>query len=179
MLRIHLSDLYKDLRQHTRGIKESFPRSSGDPTSRIRISTAEQILSHDENVEISLNGGRRQDPMDGSEAISLRCRAMEFNNDSQSLPAHLQSSSARRVIMRPGDKTGLLEQNYLWQRRASNRVCSRSICQIFMRISGNTLEVPRKVSPEAQEILRHRSGARLMNRFCHMLKLTNFMIRGR
>ena len=71
-------------------------------------------MSHDENVGISLNGGRRQGPMDGSEAISLRCRAMDLDNDSQSLPAHLKSSSARRVIMRPGDKAGLLDQNYLW-----------------------------------------------------------------
>ena len=70
------SDLDDNRREHTRGIKESFPRSSGDPTSRIRSRTGEQILSHDENVEFSFNGGRRQGPMDSSEAISLRCRAM-------------------------------------------------------------------------------------------------------
>ena len=62
---------HKNLREHTRGIKEHCPRCSGDPTSRIRSTTEEQILSHDENVEFSLNGGRRQGQMDGSEAISL------------------------------------------------------------------------------------------------------------
>ena len=109
-----MSDLDKNLREHTRGIKEHCPRRSGDPTSRIRSTTGEQILSHDENVEISLNGGRRQGPMDGSEAISLRCRAMEFDNDSQSLPAHLQSSSVHsnsfiRKECAGGTNTGLPE----------------------------------------------------------------------
>ena len=84
-----MSDLDKNLREHTRGTKESFPRSSGDPTSRIRSTTGEQILSHDENLEFSFNEGRRQGPMDGSEAKSLRCRAMDLDNDSQSLPAPL------------------------------------------------------------------------------------------
>ena len=126
MLRILTSDLDENRREHTRSIKESFPKSSGDPTSRIRSRTGEQSLSHDENVEFSFNGGRGQGPMDGSEAISLRCRAMGFNNDSQGLPAPLKSSAAQIVIMRPGDKAGLLDQNYVWQRRASNEVCSGS-----------------------------------------------------
>ena len=126
VLRIYLSDLHKNFREHTRGIKEHCPRRSGDPTSRILSTTGEQILSHDENVEFSFNAGRRQGPMDGSEAISLRCRAMDLDNDSQRLPAPLKSNSARRVIMRPGDKAGLLDQNYVWQRRTSNEVCSGS-----------------------------------------------------
>ena len=35
-------------------------------------------------VGISMIWGRRQGPMDGSEAISLRWRAMDFTHDSQS-----------------------------------------------------------------------------------------------
>ena len=41
VLRIQPSDRHEILREHTRHIRESFPRSSGDPTSRIRSLTEE------------------------------------------------------------------------------------------------------------------------------------------
>ena len=66
---------------------------------------------------------------------------------------------ARRVIMRPGQKGRPSEQNYLWHGGASIVTCSRSICQIFIRFSGNTLDIPRKVVLETRDIPRHGSGA--------------------
>ena len=68
-------------------------------------------------------------------------------------------------VMRPRKKVGLLDQNNLWQQRASNMMCFGSICQIFIRISGNTLEVSRNIVLEAHDIPRHGFGSRLMDRF--------------
>ena len=48
VLRILLSEFHAPLAEHSLGIKESFPRSSGHPTSRIRSMTGAQVLSHDD-----------------------------------------------------------------------------------------------------------------------------------
>ena len=40
--------------------------------SQVRCTGEGLVFPHDENVEISLNEGRRQGQIDGSEAISLR-----------------------------------------------------------------------------------------------------------
>ena len=44
VLAIHLSDLHKDLRKHTRHTKESSPRSSSHSTSRIWSMTGALLL---------------------------------------------------------------------------------------------------------------------------------------
>ena len=43
-----------------------------------------------------------------------------------------------------------------------------------MRLRGNQLDIPRKVSPEAQDIPRHGSGAQLVDRFRHMMNHDGF-----
>ena len=62
----------------------------------------------------------------------------------------------------------------LWHDRASIATCSRSIYQIFIRISGILAQMPRKVSPEAQDIPRHGSGAQLRDRSRHMMNHDGF-----
>ena len=48
VLRILSSDLNAQLKEHSSGIKESSPRSSGHSTSRIRRSTDGQVWADDE-----------------------------------------------------------------------------------------------------------------------------------
>ena len=74
--------------------------------------------------------------------------------------------SSRPQVMRPGERSGLSDQNYLWHGCASIVTCSRSTRQIFIRFSGNTPQVPRNVSLEAHDIPRHGSGDPLENIFC-------------
>ena len=51
---------------------------------------------------------------------------------------------------------------------------SGSARQIFIRFAGNTPQASGKVLPEAQDIPRHGSGARLEDRFGHMIEYDGF-----
>ena len=50
-----------------------------------------------------------------------------------------------------------LRPNNMWQGGSLIATCSRSIYQIFIRLPWDTLDMPRKVSPEARDIPRHGS----------------------
>ena len=80
----------------------------------------------------------------------------------------------RPQVMRPGKEACLSEQNYVWQGGPSNVTCSGSIYQIIIRFRKNTPWVPRKIVLEAHDILRHGYGARLENRFGHMMNVDGF-----
>ena len=67
-----------------------------------------------------------------------------------------------------------MDQNYLWHGRASIPTCSGSRLQNFMRLQKNTVQIPRKVFPEAQDIPRHGSGDLLMDRFSSMMDFEEF-----
>ena len=67
--------------------------------------------------------------------------------------------------MRPGWKSRVSDQNYLWQGGSSIATCSRTYYQNFIRLLWDTLDIPRKVSPEARDIPRHGSWAWLVGRF--------------
>ena len=67
-----------------------------------------------------------------------------------------------------------MEQNYLWHGGASIATCSGSRLQNFMRLQKNTVQIPRKVFPEAQDIPRHGSRDLLKNRFGHMMEFEEF-----
>ena len=49
-------------------------------------------------------------------------------------------------VMRPGQNRRPWYQNYLWHGGASIATCSRSRFQNLMKLRGNTLDIPRKIS---------------------------------
>ena len=81
--------------------------------------------------------------------------------------------------MGPGRKGHLEEQNYLWQMGPSDVNCSGSSGQILTPCSKDNLQVPRCVVLEAWNILRHGSGAQLVNNFSCMMNFLNFGVIGR
>ena len=117
--------------------------------------------------------------MDVSEAFSLCWRTLWIGQWFTELFCCPLPAEARRVIMRPEGKQANTEQNYLGGWGPSNVTCSGSCHQILIRLRGHTLDMPRKISWEAQGIPRHGSGDPLRDRLGSWWKMMNFMIRGR
>ena len=70
--RIRAPDLDALFKRHSLGTKVSCPRSLGNPTSRIRSNADEQVLEHDEFLEILALEAVRRGQMDAPEAQSPR-----------------------------------------------------------------------------------------------------------
>ena len=71
LLRICAPSFGALLKRHSLGTKESCPRSLEHPTSRIRSTPGEQVLEHDEFLEIWALEAVRRGQMDATEAQSL------------------------------------------------------------------------------------------------------------